>query len=324
MFKHLILQPAKFFVFCLLLLSVDAQAEYGDIILNQTADAMREAEVDDVVFPHWFHRIRFRCSVCHEKIFKIKAGSNEISMSIITEGQDKCGACHNGLIAWEPLECERCHSLEEGWSSGAIQHASKEEEKQDILLGKIGSTAKPFSKFMSIGTGWHPLALSKSGLPLDKYGLVDWAAAVREKIVQPLTSLDPDVDISEHELRDTNILFVSKGESMPDVVFPHDIHSYWLECNICHNTQDGPMFIDKLGANNITMMEIGQGKWCTRCHDKVSFPISDCKRCHNHPKGKPLDKNTLVRPLKTLETPATISAPIEKPKQQKQVDSDFF
>ncbi len=321
--RHLISQSTKFLFYCLIILSANLHAEYGDIVLNQTADEMREAEVDDVVFPHWFHRIRFRCNVCHEKIFKIKAGANKMSMSIITEDGKACGACHNGLTAWEPLECERCHSLEEGWSPGPIQHSIKADEKQDILLGKIGSTAKPYSKFIQIGSGWHPLALAKSGLPLDKYGLVDWAAAVRKKIVQPLWSMDPDADISEHELRDTNILFVSQGESMPDVIFPHDIHSYWLGCKICHDTQGGPMFIDVLGANNITMMGIGQGEWCARCHDKTAFPISDCIRCHNHPKGKPIDKATLVRHLKAPSPPPS-TTPVKEPEQQNQLDSDFF
>jgi len=112
---------------------------------------------------------------------------------------------------------------------------------------------------------------------------------------------------------------------MPDVIFPHDIHSFWLGCKVCHGTQDGPMFIDELGANNVTMMEIGQGKWCARCHDKVAFPISDCNRCHNHPKGKPISKNTLVHDFKAPPPPApALAAPIEKPKQQKPVDGDFF
>ncbi|MCK4705347.1 MAG: hypothetical protein KAT90_07705 [Gammaproteobacteria bacterium] len=84
---------------------------------------MRKAEVNDVVFPHWFHRIRYRCNVCHEGIFKLKAGSNDISMKIITEDHEMCGTCHNGLIAWSVLECEACHSLEPGWSAGPIQHS---------------------------------------------------------------------------------------------------------------------------------------------------------------------------------------------------------
>ena len=38
-----------------------AAAEYGDVVLNQRSDANG---VRPVVFPHWFHRIRFRCKVC--------------------------------------------------------------------------------------------------------------------------------------------------------------------------------------------------------------------------------------------------------------------
>ena len=48
-------------------------AEYGDIILNSKAESMRKAGVNDVMFPHWFHRIRFKCKVCHEDIFILKA-----------------------------------------------------------------------------------------------------------------------------------------------------------------------------------------------------------------------------------------------------------
>ncbi|VAX06939.1 hypothetical protein MNBD_GAMMA26-1979 [hydrothermal vent metagenome] len=303
---------ASLLISCILFFpATNALAEYGDIILNNTADAMRDAEVDDVVFPHWFHRIRFRCSVCHENIFDMKAGANDITMAVITEQQAKCGVCHNGLIAWEPLECERCHALESGWARGPIQQSSKESEAKDLLLGKVGTVAKPYSKFMTIASGWHPLALAKSGLPLDKYGLVDWAKAVREKIVKPLWNLDPEASESNFKTRDTKVLFISKGDSMPDVLFPHDIHSFWLQCKVCHETKGGAIFADKAGANNITMMDMSKGKWCSRCHDKVAFPISDCVRCHNSPKGAPIDDTTVVRP-KPVITIQTAPQPIEK------------
>jgi hypothetical protein len=38
------------------------QAEYGDVVINNFSDA---AGMRPVVFPHWFHRVRFRCKVCH-------------------------------------------------------------------------------------------------------------------------------------------------------------------------------------------------------------------------------------------------------------------
>lgn len=84
-------------------------AEYGDIVLNSKSESMQKAGVNPVVFPHWFHRIRFKCKVCHEDIFIIKKGANDINMEKIMNG-NFCGKCHNGLIAWEPLYCDRCHS----------------------------------------------------------------------------------------------------------------------------------------------------------------------------------------------------------------------
>ncbi|MEJ2565960.1 MAG: cytochrome c3 family protein [Gammaproteobacteria bacterium] len=84
-----------------------AKAEYADVIINNYADA---AGMRPVVFPHWFHRIRFRCKVCHADLgFKFKAGGNKITMAKIIDGKF-CGACHNGQIAWSVANCNMCHS----------------------------------------------------------------------------------------------------------------------------------------------------------------------------------------------------------------------
>ena len=104
-----ILLVACFAAFIGLYFTEVSQAEYGDVVLNSKSSSMRKAGVKPVVFPHWFHRIRFKCKVCHEDIFIIKKGANDINMSKIMRGQ-YCGKCHNGLIAWEPLYCDRCHS----------------------------------------------------------------------------------------------------------------------------------------------------------------------------------------------------------------------
>ena len=85
--------------------------EYADITLDKTRDSMEKAGVKAVVFPHWFHRIRFKCKVCHENIFIMKKGANNMSMRRIMEGE-ACGVCHNGQIAWEALYCDRCHTTE--------------------------------------------------------------------------------------------------------------------------------------------------------------------------------------------------------------------
>jgi c(7)-type cytochrome triheme protein len=94
-----------------LLASDEARAEYGDVVINNYSD---QAGMRPVVFPHWFHRIRYRCKVCHADLgFKFKAGGNEINMVKVIDGQF-CGACHNGEVAWSIENCNMCHSAKPG------------------------------------------------------------------------------------------------------------------------------------------------------------------------------------------------------------------
>lgn len=97
----------------LLMVAVDlihprsAHAEYADVVINNYSD---EAGMRPVVFPHWFHRIRFRCKVCHADLgFKFEAGGNDINMLKIIDGE-YCGACHDGDVAWSVENCDLCHS----------------------------------------------------------------------------------------------------------------------------------------------------------------------------------------------------------------------
>lgn len=86
-------------------------AEYGDVVINNYSD---EAGMRPVVFPHWFHRIRFRCKVCHADLgFEFEAGGNDIDMLKIIEGE-YCGACHDGNLAWSVENCDLCHSGKKG------------------------------------------------------------------------------------------------------------------------------------------------------------------------------------------------------------------
>jgi c(7)-type cytochrome triheme protein len=101
----------------LLLAAPAAHAEYGDVILNRRSEANG---VRPVVFPHWFHRIRFRCKVCHSELgFTMRAGSNDVKMDDITQGRF-CGMCHNGTVAWGPDRCDLCHSGLPGLKSGIV------------------------------------------------------------------------------------------------------------------------------------------------------------------------------------------------------------
>lgn len=95
----------------------DVSAEYGDVVINRQAE---KNGMRPVIFPHWFHRIRFRCKVCHAELgFKMRAGSNTITMTDIIEGRF-CGACHNNDIAWSPENCDLCHSGKPGLPTGVF------------------------------------------------------------------------------------------------------------------------------------------------------------------------------------------------------------
>ncbi len=84
-----------------------SHAEFGDVVMNKYSD---DAGIRPVVFPHWFHRIRFRCKVCHADLgFKFEAGGNDVNMLKIIDGE-YCGACHNGEVAWSVENCDLCHS----------------------------------------------------------------------------------------------------------------------------------------------------------------------------------------------------------------------
>lgn len=67
-------------------------------------------EMPPALFPHWVHRIRYKCYVCHDSIFQMKAGANDVSMDAIGQGKF-CGACHNGKTAFAVAfeTCGRCH-----------------------------------------------------------------------------------------------------------------------------------------------------------------------------------------------------------------------
>lgn len=111
------------------LTSKSAYAEYGDVVINNASD---EAGMRPAIFPHWFHRIRFRCKVCHADLgFKFQAGGNQINMLKIIDGEF-CGACHNGEIAWSVENCDVCHSGKPGTPTQV--HGSTVQK----LLGKPG------------------------------------------------------------------------------------------------------------------------------------------------------------------------------------------
>lgn len=84
-----------------------ALAVDGDVVFKRKDS---EGGTPAAVFPHWIHRIRYKCYACHPDLFAMKAGSAPVTMEAMQEGKF-CGACHNGKIAWGVAfdTCNRCH-----------------------------------------------------------------------------------------------------------------------------------------------------------------------------------------------------------------------
>lgn len=102
---------------------------------------------------------------------------------------------------------------------------------------------------------------------------VDWVAALRDDYIAPRTNIFPETKIT---VLDQDVLLPDTG-AMPMVVFPHKAHTEWLDCENCHDR----LFKKKAGANPITMFKILQGEYCGQCHGAVSFPLTQCYRCHS-------------------------------------------
>ncbi len=80
----------------------------GDVTMKRKEGG--ENGVPPAVFPHWIHRVRYRCYACHDDLFKMRAGEGVVTMVDIAQGK-ACGACHDGKTAWEATyeTCNRCH-----------------------------------------------------------------------------------------------------------------------------------------------------------------------------------------------------------------------
>ena len=105
---------------------------------------------------------------------------------------------------------------------------------------------------------------------------VDWIAALRSGAINPRTNIQPETKVN---LLDLDILF-EETAGLPAVLFPHRQHTEWLDCSNCH---DKP-FIPKKGANPVDMFAILNGDYCGQCHGAVSFPLTECVRCHSVPR----------------------------------------
>jgi c(7)-type cytochrome triheme protein len=166
------------------------------------------------------------------------------------------------------------------------------------LLGLVAAAALAVGLAMAAGK-WVPLA--KDGvhdpsspaigvlqepsealapLPPDSAGnQVRWVQALDEGFIQPRTNILPETKVN---LRLSEVLLKNTGE-MPMVLFPHRQHTAWLDCSNCHEQ----LFERKAGATKNNMLLILQGEKCGVCHGAVSFPLTECLRCHSVARDSP-------------------------------------
>jgi c(7)-type cytochrome triheme protein len=129
----------------------------------------------------------------------------------------------------------------------------------------------------AIGVLQEP-AEALSTLPPDTAGnQVLWMRALDEGHIQPRTNILAGTQVNLHT---TDVLLKNTGE-MPMVRFPHRQHTAWLDCSNCHDQ----LFAKQAGATKINMLLILQGEKCGLCHGAVSFPLTECLRCHSVPRG---------------------------------------
>lgn len=105
---------------------------------------------------------------------------------------------------------------------------------------------------------------------------VNWVAALESGAITPRARIDSQAEV---RVLDLDIVMPDTA-GMPAVVFPHKTHTEWLDCSNCHDK----IFVAKTGANDFGMFEILQGDYCGQCHGAVSFPLTQCLRCHSKDK----------------------------------------
>jgi c(7)-type cytochrome triheme protein len=216
--------------------------KHGNVTMRSRT---RAARVDPVVFPHWSHRSRYTCRVCHIELgFSMSAGGSGVTRRQYLAGAF-CGTCHDGKTAFSAREesgsnCGRCH------------------------MQDPGELRKRFEAFAA-------------KLPVASFGNgIDWARALKEGLIKPVPTLQGTVIMPLPE-KLTKPLKLGTTSPRSDVLFSHEDHFAELDCSSCHPDLFN---IQKKGTQAFTMDRNIFGDFCGACHMRVAFPMNDCRRCH--------------------------------------------
>lgn len=222
--------------------------EFGNVVMDNHA---ARVDSDPVLFPHWLHRAKYTCRLCHVDLgFAMTANETQMSEQDNRNGL-YCGACHNGTIAFPPEEpgekertvknCDRCHS---------------QDKNVDLKYD--------FYEFTR-------------GFPRARFGnKVDWMKAedegrvVLSDYLEGISIERPELVIQEERQ------LQPKVADMPKILFSHEKHTVWNGCELCHPQ----IFGIRERAQVYDMQEIFEGRYCGACHQKVAFPTTDCRLCH--------------------------------------------
>ena len=216
---------------------------YGNVALRNRST---KKGMSPVIFPHWSHRDKYTCTVCHVDIgFSMIRGGSEITRGDNLAGRF-CGACHDGKTAFtvryeKTKHCDRCHLKD-----------------VKVLDKKFRSFAKD--------------------LPKTRYGnKIDWVKALESGLIKPRKSFYSDeefLELPENLKKPLRLQTISERST---AIFSHEKHVAWLDCSGCH---PDIFNIKKKGTESFSMDKNLYGWFCGTCHLRVSFPLTDCSRCH--------------------------------------------
>ena len=263
----------------------------GNFLMRSHKRDMEKAGVAPVIFPHWLHRVFFRCDECHSPdastapVFPMKRWTEKLSHEDF-EGGRLCASCHDGKTAFSAAKvsgktdgkdrarCERCHLA-------GLAAAERLHNPNAGAMDGFGEVAD------RVGSKWDPRGLTDFKLPVDRFGFIDWVALDSKGVFEPRK---PGGGSDGREVVKSKILFKTGSTYVNDTLFDHKIHSDWMRCATCHPA----LFEEKLGGVDIRMRDMAAGRSCGLCHGKVSFTFANCKRCHSVKKGE-LPEGALVR-----------------------------
>jgi c(7)-type cytochrome triheme protein len=217
-----------------------APENYGDLLIDRLSTLK---QVKPVYFSHWSHRSRYTCRVCHWELdFAFKSGQTEITEEDNRNGL-YCGACHDGKTAFGHVEgnCEKCHTGQLMASPAKLDQLRQDKHLQRDAFGNK----------------------------------INWAGAIRSERIAPVASIFKPGETSLQYRK--KLVLEAEWAYVPPAVFPHDVHSLWLDCANCH---PDIFNIKKKGTEHFQMNYILEGRFCGVCHLTVAFPMDDCRRCH--------------------------------------------